>query len=118
VADKARELMTMVRPGPTHARRALPIRRPGDEIRRLWDDGTARAAVLGDMPIAAASIAIGEEVGDWGTVVTLDLELKAPMPGVLAQTMAGKAVRRLKSLAETGEVPTTEANPSARSDAS
>jgi hypothetical protein len=33
------------------------------------------------------------------------------------QALAGKAVRRLKALAETGEVPTTEGNPSARGDA-
>ena len=39
------------------------------------------------------------------------------MPDIGAQTLAGKAVRRLKALAETGEVPTTARNPAYRSDA-
>jgi hypothetical protein len=33
------------------------------------------------------------------------------------QVLAGKAVRRLKALCETGEIPSTEFNPSARGDA-
>ena len=33
------------------------------------------------------------------------------------QVLAGKAVRRLKALVETGEVPTTDHNPAYRADA-
>jgi uncharacterized membrane protein len=37
--------------------------------------------------------------------------------GVVPGTLTSKALRRFKSLAETGEIPTTERNPSARADA-
>ena len=49
--------------------------------------------------------------------VTVTLRLEAAVPGMAAQVLAGKVVRRLKALAETGEVPTTAHNPSARPDA-
>ena len=117
VAEKAREMMARVRPGPTQARRSLEIRRPADDIRRLWSDDEGRAAVLDGIPVADASLDFGPEARGWGTTVTLDLRLEAPVPGTATQALAGKAVRRLKALAETGEVPTTERNPSARSDA-
>ena len=39
------------------------------------------------------------------------------MPGMATQALAGKAVRRLKALCETGEIPSTDFNPSAREDA-
>jgi hypothetical protein len=117
VADKAREVLAKVRPGPLEARRSLPIRAGADEIRRLWADADGRAAVLEDIPAAGVSLEFGDELRDWGTVVTLDLRLEAAVPGMAAQTLAGKAVRRLKALAETGEVPTTARNPAARADA-
>jgi hypothetical protein len=64
-----------------------------------------------------ASLEIGEEDRDWGHTVTIGLELSSPMPGTAAQALAGKAVRRLKALCETGEIPNTDFNPSARDDA-
>jgi hypothetical protein len=118
VADKAREVIALVRPGPTEGRRSLPIRRPGPEIRRLWDDATAREAVLEGIPVAEASLEIGPQVADWGTTATVTLRMEAAVPGMATQLLAGKVVRRLKALAETGEVPTTERNPSAREDES
>ncbi|RKH55264.1 SRPBCC family protein [Corallococcus aberystwythensis] len=61
---------------------------------------------------------------DWGTEVTLHLEFAPPGGAVaeaLAKRMRGipsmqvmKALRRFKSLAETGEIPTLDHNPSAR----
>ena len=62
--------------------------------------------------------------GDWGTKVRLRFRFASPS-GVLGEAaskllnvvpsmLAGKALRRFKSLAETGEIPTTEHNPSAR----
>jgi hypothetical protein len=117
VADKAREVLAKVRPGPLTARRSLPIRAGADEIRRLWADADGRAAVLAGIPAADASFEFAEELRDWGTVVTVELRLEAAVPGMTAQTLAGKLVRRLKALAETGEVPTTAANPAARNDA-
>ena len=117
VTDKAREVMAKVRPGPLQARRSLPIRAGADEIRRLWADADGRAAVLEGIPAADVSLSFGEELEDWGTVVSVDLKLEAPMPGIAAQVLAGKVVRRLKALVEVGEVPTTAHNPAARPDA-
>lgn len=62
--------------------------------------------------------------GDWGTEASLWMRFRPPggalgaalmkrlqlVPRVLAQ----RSLRRFKSLAETGEIPTTERNPSAR----
>lgn len=117
VAGKARELMAKVRPGPLEARRSLPIRRSPDEVKALWDNDEARGAVLEGIPVADASLEVGDSDRDWGTTITLGLQLAAAVPGAAAQTLAGKALRRLKALAETGEVPTTAHNPSARADA-
>jgi hypothetical protein len=117
IAEKAREVIARVRPGPLEARRSLPIRGEVDEMRRLWADADARGAILEGIPVADASVDFGDEVGDWGRVVTVSLRLQAPLPGMAAATLAGKVVRRLKALTETGEIPTTAHNPSARSDA-
>jgi hypothetical protein len=115
VAEKAREVMAKVRPGPLQARRSLPIRATADDIRRLWAD--ERDVLLEDIPAADASVELGEELRDWGRVVTVDLRLEVPVPGMAANTLAGKVVRRLKALAEAGEVPTTAHNPAGRADA-
>ena len=117
VADKARQVAAKVRPGPIEARRSLPIRRPAGEIRAAWDDADVRRKLLDGIPVADASLELGEDDRDWGTAATVRLDLSAPVPGMAAQTLAGKAVRRLKALCETGELPTTDFNPSARSDA-
>jgi hypothetical protein len=114
MADKAREVVAKVRPGTTGGHRSLPIRRTPDEIRRLWEDPAALAKVLDGMPVADAALELGPEVPDWGTTASVTLNLESAVPGMATQTLAGKAVRRLKALAETGEVPTTEHNPSAR----
>ncbi len=116
-AGKARELFARLRPGALEARRALPIRRPAAEVRAIWADPKTRAAVLGGIPVADASLEVGEEADAWGTTVSLTVQLSGPAPGVAAQALAGKAVRRLKALAETGEIPTTDHNPAARADA-
>ncbi len=65
---------------------------------------------------------------DWGTEVTLHLRLNPPggilgnivarRGGLVTRLVAEKALRRFKSLTETGEVPTLEHNPSARVGAS
>ena len=117
VAEKAREVIARVRPGTTEGHRALPVRADPEAITRLWSEPGTQPAVLDGLGAASARIERGPDAGDWGRVVTLDLTLEAPQPGLGAQALAGKAVRRLKSLAETGEVPTTERQPSARADA-
>ena len=117
VVDKGREVLARVRPGPLSGRRSLPIRSTPDELRRLWADADARASLLDGIPAADATLDFGPDAGEWGITVTVDLELESAVPGMAAQTLAGKVVRRLKALAETGEVPTTAFNPSARTDA-
>ena len=47
----------------------------------------------------------------------MHLRLREAVPDMAANTLAGKAVRRLKALVETGEAPTTARNPAAREDA-
>jgi len=117
VADRARQVIAKVRPGSSEGRRSLPIRRTPEQIQARWDEPELRAAILNDIPVADASISIGGPDREWGTAVTLELRLTAPVPGMATQTLTGKAVRRLKALCETGEIPTTAFNPSAREDA-
>ena len=117
VVDKARQVIAKVRPGGLEGRRSLPIRRSPEEIRAYWDDEQLRAAVLRDIPVAEAELEVGEADRDWGRTTTLMLRLSAPVPGMATQALTGKAVRRLKALCETGEIPVTDFNPSARSDA-
>ena len=117
VADKARQVIAKVRPGSAEGRRSLPIRRTPEQIQARWDEPELRATILKDLPVADASISVGGPDRDWGTTVTLEVRLSAPVPGMATQTLAGKAVRRLKALCETGEIPTTAFNPSAREDA-
>ncbi len=115
--DRAKRLIARVRPGPDEGRRSLPIRCEAQEIQARWDAPELRQAILRQIPADEASIEIGEEDRTWGRTVTLRIHLSAPVPGMAAQTLAGTAVRRLKALCETGEIPTTDFNPSARYDA-
>ena len=115
--SKARQVIAKVLPGATEGRRSLPIRRSPEEIRARWEQPELRAAILQGIPVADASIEIGGEDRDWGRTTTLRLELTSPMPETATHVLAGKALRRLNSLAETGEIPTTDFDPSARGDA-
>ena len=117
VAGKALHVIAKVRPGSASGRRSLPIRCAADEIRARWDDPQQRAAILEGIPTADAGLSVGGEDRDWGRTATISLELSAPVPGMATQVLAGKAVRRLKGLCETGEIPSTDFNPSARADA-
>jgi uncharacterized membrane protein len=70
------------------------------------------------------SISFGPELGEWGTAVTLRMRFELPVKvagplsskllHALPEVGARAALRRLKSLAETGEIPTTEQNPAGR----
>ena len=115
VADKARDALSKVRPGPLEASRTLPIRAQRDEIERVWTSQTA--TIMDGIPFENATTQYGQDVGDWGLAVTVHLRLREAVPDMAANTLAGKAVRRLKALVETGEAPTTARNPAAREDA-
>jgi hypothetical protein len=108
-------VLAKVRPGPLEGHRSLPIRADAADIERAWASADGRAAVLEGIPAADVSLDFGSVLDEWGTVVTVKLRLESAVPGLAAQTLAGKLVRRLKALVETGEVPTTAQNPAARS---
>jgi hypothetical protein len=104
-ATRAREVLAKVRPGPLDATRSLPIRAEVSDIEQAW--ARDRARLLEDIPVAEAAVEYGALLEDWGRVTTVTLRLETAVPGVAANALAGKVVRRLKALAETGEVPVT-----------
>jgi hypothetical protein len=115
---RARGMYAKVRPGDAHARRSLPIRAEAAELQALWTRPDAREAVLAGLPpVADVVLTVGGEDRDFGRTATLELTLDAALPGTATHVLAGKALRRLKALAETGEVPTTDHNPAYRPDA-
>ena len=84
----------------------------------MWRMPGTRGAVLDGLPVSQATLETAAGTDDWGTTTTLVVRFDAPLPRTAAQTLAGRAVRRLKAVAETGEAPTTERNPSARASSS
>lgn len=70
------------------------------------------------------AITFREADNDRGTILDLEIQYEPPggslgnaamdQLGFAPDVLAGTALRRFKSLAETGEIPTTEGNPSAR----
>ncbi|MFC6824028.1 SRPBCC family protein [Halopelagius fulvigenes] len=91
-------------------------RRPGELLR--WES-VENATVPNE-----GSIRLRPAPGDQGTEVTLHLRFDPPggkignaamkFSGFVPAVLAKKALRRFKSLVETGEIPTLEGNPSAR----
>ncbi|WP_232702440.1 SRPBCC family protein [Halobacterium wangiae] len=90
--------------------------RPGELLR--WES-TAGASLPNEW-----SVRFEPAPADRGTEVTLRVRFDPPGGrlggmalerfGLVPRTMVGKALHRFKSLAETGEVPTLEGNPSGR----
>lgn len=90
--------------------------RPGELLRWESEDG---AVVSNEV-----SVRFRPAPGDRGTAVSLRISYEPPggafgdaamdRLGIVPESLAGAALDRFKSLAETGEIPTTEANPSAR----
>ena len=90
--------------------------RPG-ELLRWRSDEDATVPNEGSVHFRSAP-------GDRGTEVTLRLRVDPPggrvgrtamgLLGIVPETLASKALYRFKSLAETGEIPTLERNPSGR----
>lgn len=88
------------------------------------DDGLRWEPVDGSALFEELAVDFREAPGDRGTIATLRLELDPPGGEVgrsvterldaVPESLGGTALDRFKSLAETGEIPTTEANPSAR----
>ena len=90
--------------------------RPGERLR--WE------TVAGTGLLDEGSVRFRPAPGDRGTEVTLRFRVDPPggalgdaalkRLGVAPGALANKALRRFKSLAETGEIPTLDRNPSAR----
>jgi len=90
--------------------------RPGELLR--WE------SVEGSRVASESSVHFRPAPGDRGTEVTLRLRVDPPggrvgetamtLLGVVPETLASRALDRLKSLAETGEIPTLDRNPSGR----
>lgn len=101
--------------GTASGSRSLPIRCSPEDVQALWD--SRRAEVVDDAPARSVTLLRGPDQGEWGTTWTVELEVGAPLPGRATQLLAGAVVRRLKALAETGEIATTAHNPAYRGDA-
>jgi len=88
------------------------------------DDGLRWEPVDGAALFEKLAVDFREAPGDRGTIATLRAELDPPggevgrsvieRLDVVPESLGGTALDRFKSLAETGEIPTTDANPSAR----
>ncbi len=104
--------------GPLDRRFSWETEVTGEEEELRWEpiDGAALFEEL--------AVDFREAPGDRGTIATLRLELDPPGGEVgksvterldaAPESVGGTALDRFKSFAETGEIPTTEANPSAR----
>ncbi|TYL39152.1 cyclase [Natronococcus pandeyae] len=90
--------------------------RPGELLR--WE------SLDGAVVPHEATIRFELAAGDRGTRVSLEIQYDPPggslgdaameRLGIVPETVVGQTLQRFKSLAETGEIPSTEANPSAR----
>lgn len=123
--------VTAVREDRTHWRVRGPLGRSGEWDARIVEDRPGDLlrweSVEGAEFPNEGSVSFRPAPGDWGTEVKLRFRFDPPGGalgdaamkrfGVVPGTLASKALRRFKSLVETGEIPTTERNPSARADA-
>lgn len=110
----------------TRWRVRLPLGRELVYTTQIYDQqpgNLIRWAATGE-PTASGSVRFTPAPGAWGTVVTLRLEFTPPGGALgkaaaevfraVPETVVSKALRRFKSLAETGEIPTLAGNPSGR----
>lgn len=97
-------------------RRSLPIFATPEELQAKWDDPGAREAVLEGLEVQPDDVTMLFAPGrpGWGNEATAEVRFPGAVPSIGADLLAGKLVRRFKSLVESGEVPTTAHNPSAR----
>ncbi|QSX00267.1 SRPBCC family protein [Haloterrigena alkaliphila] len=97
---------------------------PGERLRWETVDGVSSGLGGSGALFDAWSLSFDEAPGDRGTEVTLEVRFDPPGGSVgsaaverlevVPESLVGTALDRFKSLAETGEVPTTANRPSAR----
>lgn len=97
---------------------AITVRRPREEVRRLWETSAYRPEYLGD---ADAAIAFVDAPGDRGTEIHVDLRSQGPggpLGAVLAKLGTSGSLakvkddlRRFKQHVETGEIPRSDGVP-------
>jgi uncharacterized membrane protein len=95
------------------------------ELSRTDDSVSHETSTLGDTEISlTTTFSVRAAPAEFGTEALLTVDYALP-GGILAdaavrlagpgpELMVGKALRRLKALVETGEIPSLQANPSAR----
>jgi uncharacterized membrane protein len=105
-----------------HAKAAITVLQPREEVERLWRSGDHRPEYISS---AGAEVTFKDAPGDRGTEIHVDLEQDAP-GGRIGDTIAKLArtaplakvkdeLRRFKQLMETGEIPRSDATPEGES---
>jgi uncharacterized membrane protein len=105
-----------------HAKAAITVLRPREEVQRLWRSGDHRPEYISS---AGADVTFKDAPGDRGTEIHVDLAHDAPAGklGDTAVKLAGAAplakikdeLRRFKQLMETGDIPRSDATPDGES---
>ena len=105
-----------------------PLRQVFESDSRLVEDEANHRLSWQTLPggtmVSRGSVNFRPGPDETGTVVTLNLQFEPPLGAAgaglvkafhkIPRAIVGQALRRLKSLAETGEIPTLEHNPSGR----
>ena len=104
---------------------AITVRRPRDELERLWQELKGREDVVGYLGDTDAAIRFVPAPGDRGTEMHVDLETSPPggVVGARVAKVFGEDpeqnvkddLRRFKQVVETGEVVRSEASPGGHS---
>lgn len=114
--------------GVTHWRARGPAKQILEWYSRYIQEEPGRSLVWQSLPGSTMAhhgeITFQKGPDETGTVVALQMKFEPPLGGIgtglvkafhlVPRAIAGKTLRRFKSLAETGEIPTLEHNPSGR----
>jgi uncharacterized membrane protein len=105
-----------------HAKAAITVYRPQEEVRNLWRSSEYRPRYIED---ADAAVTFKDAPGDRGTEIHVDLEYNAPggklgdviakLTGAVPLARAKDDLRRFKQHVETGEIPRSDATPEGES---
>ena len=104
---------------------AITVRRPREELERLWQDLKGREDVVGYLDDADAAIRFVPAPGDRGTEMHVELETSPPggVVGARVAKVFGEDpeqnvkddLRRFKQVVETGEVVRSDGSPGGHS---
>jgi uncharacterized membrane protein len=101
-----------------HAKAAITVDRPREEVQRLWSTSDYRPRYIGETD---AAVTFKDAPGDRGTEIHVDLAHRTPggKLGEVVQALSGSAplpkvkndLRRFKQHVETGEISRSDAVP-------